>query len=290
MSTNYPSDSVTETLITQIENLGGTPTSYGLGELMRLLADLQGGGGGWPSENGSGPGNLVAQTASDDMVGYIITDQGSGGITLNAAGTGDVIVEAGGSGSLGLGAQGDGSVALFSNGSGVVNIFDGGGGVLIESQEGSGGVTLESASSIAITPGSGGMTDVLSYHAGHLASDYDFTTSLATFLTTASFAVGTWSVDMKGSATVPASCATEYEVNAGTATATFEGASSDDISAPDTIIESPFMMSFIATVTVAGTLVFQAIANTTSGTPTIKATTGTNSYAKATGYKAVKIG
>lgn len=43
---SYPSDSITETLITQIQNLGGTPTSFGLGELQRLLASLQGGGGG----------------------------------------------------------------------------------------------------------------------------------------------------------------------------------------------------------------------------------------------------
>jgi hypothetical protein len=51
VSIPYPSNSVTETLITAIDNLGGPPpTSYGLGELLRdfdnALEDFTGGGGG----------------------------------------------------------------------------------------------------------------------------------------------------------------------------------------------------------------------------------------------------
>ena len=50
MPTTYPSDSTAETLITAIQNLGGTPTSFGLGELWRLYASLQAeGGGGHPT-------------------------------------------------------------------------------------------------------------------------------------------------------------------------------------------------------------------------------------------------
>jgi hypothetical protein len=254
------------------------------------------GGGGWPTINGSGAGNLEAETGSGDTVGYNLTDQGSGGITIKGAGTGEVTVES----------TGDAGVAIFDSGAGGIHITGSStGGIAIASgadasisllntsndpiviDSATGGIELESGAPITAN---GQPLGPMTSHAGHLATDYDMTTGLATFLTTASLAVGTWLVTCKGSATVPAGAATEYEANAGTATATFEGAVSDDIAAPDTVIESPFMLQFIATVTVAGTLVFQAIANTVSGGPTVMAATGTNNYPKATGYTAVRIG
>ncbi len=47
-------------------------------------------GGGWPTVNGSGSGNLVAQTGAGDTVGYNLTDLGSGGISIASSGTGDL--------------------------------------------------------------------------------------------------------------------------------------------------------------------------------------------------------
>jgi hypothetical protein len=250
------------------------------------------GGGGWPSINGSGAGNLEAETGSGDTVGYNLTDRGSGGINLNADGTGGLSLTADGT------ISGDGITIEDHDSAGILIQEDGTGDgrILVLVAAGTGGIEIENEGSggVSIVPGSGGATVggtpvPLTSEAGHLATDYDMTTGLATFLTTASLAVGKWLVICKGSATVPAGAATEYEASAGTATATFEGAVSDDIAAPDTVIESPFMLQFIATVTVAGTLVFQAIANTVSGGPTVMAETGTNNYAKATGYTAVRI-
>jgi hypothetical protein len=125
------------------------------------------------------------------------------------------------------------------------------------------------------------------FHAGHLSSNYTLTTSLATFLTTASLGIGTWLVSF-GSLVLPGTggAVVEIEAVAGTATATFEGQTSN--SSIGSIGESA-PLSFIATVTVAGTLTFQAIATTVTGTPTIYATSFTNSYARATGYTALQI-
>jgi hypothetical protein len=59
VSTAYPSNSVTETLITAITNLGGTlPTSFSLGELLRALADAEESGGGGGSPTGPAGGDL----------------------------------------------------------------------------------------------------------------------------------------------------------------------------------------------------------------------------------------
>jgi hypothetical protein len=123
--------------------------------------------------------------------------------------------------------------------------------------------------------------------AGHLASNYPVTTGLATFLTTASLAPGTWLVTL-GSQVLPGtgSAVVEIEAVAGTATATFEGQTANTTSGSEAA-SAP--LSFIATVTVAGTLAFQAIATTTSGTPTIYAASFTNSYPRATGWTAVRI-
>ena len=59
---------------------------------------------GWPTDNGAGAGNLVAQTDIGDSVGYSFTARGTGGFTAIAAGGVDI--------------QGDG-IALFDTGGGV---------------------------------------------------------------------------------------------------------------------------------------------------------------------------
>jgi hypothetical protein len=129
--------------------------------------------------------------------------------------------------------------------------------------------------------------------AGHLSGDYTLTASLATFMTTASLAVGTWLVSCSGVIdSLTSSDEIELTTKQGTATATFEGAYSCDVinnDASSTIERKNFGMSFIATVTGAGTLIFQAIESTTTGTSLIKATTVTHTYANATGWTAVRI-
>jgi hypothetical protein len=125
--------------------------------------------------------------------------------------------------------------------------------------------------------------------AGHLATDYDLTTNLATFLTTASLAAGTWHIR----------CGINWNnalggnilqavVNEGTATATFAGKTSAELSSTLSQVRLDATLDFEATITGAGTLVFQAIANTTTDTPIIYAETS-GSYGTPTGYTAVRI-
>jgi Type VI secretion system/phage-baseplate injector OB domain len=47
-----------------------------------------GGGSGWPASNGRGSGNLIAATLSSDIVGYNMTDNGTGGFSLSTDGAG----------------------------------------------------------------------------------------------------------------------------------------------------------------------------------------------------------
>lgn len=128
----------------------------------------------------------------------------------------------------------------------------------------------------------------LSNAAGHLASPYTVTGSLATFMTTASLGVGTWEVKFGANLSFNSSAAgVEITTAVGTATATFEGkysAESDfGIAGVDEL-----SLTFIATVTVAGTLVFQAIDQSASNS-TINSVTTITSKANATGYTAVRI-
>jgi hypothetical protein len=351
----YASKSITENWITMIQNEGGeTPTSFGLGELMRAYADAEGGGGGsgWPEHNGTGPGNLTAETPMADTVGYQMTDQGTGGIsisTTNASGpglglssvsgmgltddsAGGIAITENGVGSINLNCSSDGEVIIQSNGTGGVAIsstgtltgtgidittsgtITGNGIVILDHASaslllqqdgandgnlratiaaGSGAIQLvnEGTGGMDIEPGSGGMTGVLTHLAGHLASDYNLTTGLATFLTTGSLTTGTWLVSM--SAFVESGTGgdvNEFTVNNGTATATFEGQCSAQFACATATLQGPgITLNFVATVTSGGTLVFQGITNSTSGTPVVKAATGTNSYTKATGYTAVRI-
>lgn len=123
---------------------------------------------------------------------------------------------------------------------------------------------------------------------GHLASTFAVTGSAATFLTTASLSVGTWLVTLTALCNnLAASSSLETQVVAGTATASFEGATSSEVgTAAGVQVGITVSYTFLATVTAAGTLTFQA-KGAASG-HTILATTGSNAFAKATGYTAIR--
>lgn len=48
--------------------------------------------GGWPTNDGAGPGNLNAETDLSDTFGYSFQDQGSGGFALIERGTGAILI------------------------------------------------------------------------------------------------------------------------------------------------------------------------------------------------------
>jgi hypothetical protein len=270
--------------------------------------------GSWPTTDGTGSGNLQAETASDDTVGYQLVDDGTGGITLSTtnadAGNGIAIDDTTGGG-VNISSTGTGGVSIQNNstgssmsirdGSGETVQFESVGGMQIEDSSTNGlSITQDGDSDITITNSGGGditfnatdgggvVNPGLSTEAGHLASPYTVTASLATFLTTASLAVGKWLFMVIALTEPPSANNVEIEANVGTATATFEGVTSCEIAPGGSLTPvTPQVLTFIATVTVAGTLVFQA-KGTSAGT--IGSVTPTSSFAKATGYTAVKVG
>ena len=142
------------------------------------------------------------------------------------------------------------------------------------------------------TVGPTGPSFVNTTQAGTLATNYTVTTSLATFLTTASLSAGTWLVQLTGSISIAAGgfYKSDIEITTGTATATFAGPTSNGAGVYDASDATifPISLSTIVTVTVAGTLVFQAI-SLSSGAVTILSTSPAEGYAHSTGYTAVLL-
>ncbi len=119
---------------------------------------------------------------------------------------------------------------------------------------------------------------------GILGANYSLTTTLATYLTTASLGVGTWLVTHVALVQPGTAAVGVVQVNLGTATAALAGVTSGQVNNPSGSVD-PIVLSFIVTVTVAGTLVFQGSSTTATGIILASA-----SYGGTTGYTAVKIG
>jgi hypothetical protein len=111
---------------------------------------IPGGGTGWPSFNGSGSGNLFAETLNTDTVGYTMIDRGAGGVNLGARGTGAI--------SLTSEISSAGITILNKSATGSVTIEDQGaaGGVSIISSNADGGISLEDNGGAGITVASDG--------------------------------------------------------------------------------------------------------------------------------------
>lgn len=124
---------------------------------------------------------------------------------------------------------------------------------------------------------------------GTLASPFTVTGALQTFMTTPALAVGTYKVTMKGSGGAPAVnvVGPDVKIAAGTATASFAGPTADGIAPPvgTAAFQGPLVIDCIATVTVAGTLIFQC-----QGGGSIFSATPNEAFAGATGFDIVKIG
>lgn len=295
---------------------------------------VAGGGGGWPTDDGTGSGNLVANTGFGDTTGYNMTDAGTGGIhltTSNQSGSTFTVEDGAGSTlfmgdgistfSIGMTAIGE-NISLTNNGTtggdiiirqaqaggsgsitievdnptGTVGIIDSGGGIFlnltgplqfiglpITDPANANQVFIRPDGSLAISEAA---TNVA--NAGHLAADFTPTGTLTTYLTTASLGIGKWLITHGANArNLAASTNLEIEANPGTATATFEGVTSGDVgTGSGVIVGSSVCLSFIATVTVAGTIVFQA---KDAGSSQIAAETQVSTFGKATGYTAIPL-
>ena len=139
----------------------GGQTFWGACPAATLGGQSGGGGSGWPTVDGSGPGNLVATTPSDDTVGYGMTDQGSGGILLQESGTGTFILQAAGTGdgaslTIQQTSVPDGGISITNDGSDGITIEDTqGGGISLTEDNASGQIVLSGAGIVNIQSGTG---------------------------------------------------------------------------------------------------------------------------------------
>jgi len=112
---------------------------------------------------------------------------------------------------------------------------------------------------------------------------------MATFMTSATLAAGKWHVHVGINwDNAVGGNILQAQVAEGTATATFVGKTAAELASTASQVRTDDEMDFIATVSVAGTLVFQAVTNTTTDTPKIFITTD-SSAGTPTGYTAVRI-
>lgn len=119
---------------------------------------------------------------------------------------------------------------------------------------------------------------------GFLATSLGITTTPATFLTTASLATGTWLINATLVGTLAAGATLVLgSVAQGTATATFSGATATVMVGTGATV--PATMTFVAVVTVAGTVLLQAA--TSASTATILGADQT--FGHVTGYTALKV-
>ncbi|HEV3370887.1 MAG TPA: hypothetical protein VG074_15075 [Acidimicrobiales bacterium] len=113
--------------------------------------------GGWPTNNGTGPGNLTAETPGGDTVGYNMTDQGSGGFTVLELGSGKITLQS----DPGTG------ILLVDNGSGGVELKATAHGNILLDQEGSGAIRLTtSGTNIEFTQSGSGAEVVFTLSSG----------------------------------------------------------------------------------------------------------------------------
>lgn len=123
-----------------------------------------GGGGGWPENNGTGPGNLTAQTADDDTVGYNFTDRGSGGFGVQTEGSGGGIglVDSSGAGVNVEVASGAGDIDVLQGGTGGINVTadSSSTGDIVVQQNGSGDIQIiaEGTGAVSLTALTGDAT------------------------------------------------------------------------------------------------------------------------------------
>lgn len=127
--------------------------------------------------------------------------------------------------------------------------------------------------------------------AGAISNDVNLPSNATTTgYTTASLGVGTWLVTMNGTIVGPAANvgAIELQVAEGSATSTFSGQTAGVCELAVDSARSNFALTFLATVTVAGTLILQAN-NQTGSTAVLKAATVNESWAGASGWTATRV-
>jgi hypothetical protein len=111
-----------------------------------------GGGGGWPTVNGTGAGNLTATLGSGDTTGYNFTDNGSGGFNVTAGANSGVTLSA--ANDIAITQTGIGALVIdqtdAANAQGIVINDRGTVGITLDGQ-GTGAITIETTGGGATT-------------------------------------------------------------------------------------------------------------------------------------------
>ena len=129
----------------------------------------------------------------------------------------------------------------------------------------------------------------LDFHSGSIGSPVSLGVNTPTkIMDTASLAVGTWLINFGASVDAGGASVIEIRAAVDTATATLTGKYAGGADEPAVSTESEIFLTFIAVVTVTGTIQFIGIgANGVSNT--VLATTRNAGYSPATGYTALRI-
>ncbi len=123
---------------------------------------------------------------------------------------------------------------------------------------------------------------------GSLSSPVSLGNSVGDVFSTASLAVGTWKIEVGLTVSNAVGASTgEFQVVTNTASATFSGHTSNSVAMPTAGYQESVSLSFVAVVTVAGTVKIQGIGSTVGCT--VEAVTTTESWTGASGYTATRI-
>lgn len=146
--------------------------------------------------------------------------------------------------------------------------------------------------SIGASGGGGGTS--LTSAAGVLGANYTVTGSIATFLTTASLATGTWLLTFTANVQTQTASGNGPDINVtanGTGSGTFAGpTNSGAVSSPTSVsITVPAVISTVLTVTVQGTFTFRAGGGGQSGAVILAGSPNGGFASGGTGYTALKV-
>jgi hypothetical protein len=230
------------------------------------------GSAGWPASNGTGPGNLTAETPGGDTVGYKMTDQGSGGIALWSHGSGNLDLTSDNSVVIGCGLTGvTDTIKMQAAGSALFLSIDQTRLIIDISADEVNQFLLRNLfitdPAVADAVWSDNGVLVLSGSTANLRNDSGSVSTVGStggaqnLVTTASLAIGKWLINASFTwDSVADTNEASLGVIAGTATASFSGAANASGTAASASVPVTGAISCIATVTVAGTLILQGVA------------------------------
>jgi hypothetical protein len=217
-------------VMAEMVRYGILPNLFTPGVLIDFYGNPLSAASSWPTVNGAGAGNLLAETAPSDTVGYNFTDQGSGGFNVTEEGSsvGINLIDQGGAGILiqesHAGNSGGIVIEQTTPFTGGVTISDAGPTGVVVQATGVGGITLDSAEGLRLEqiatpahPLAG--SDSLYFK----SDDHLYTLTDASIEALASYPTALFGVGTAATGSPPAALVGAFEIQAGSKSVTFSG-------------------------------------------------------------------